>query len=130
MPAISNDDKKSLIWNLDTSGKSKGPYLVVQTGYVPGDQTMTEQQFVLRPDGFWADFNIYLSSPGLGLLNEVVFKSLADVLKLFSSLGPDPKIAPERCSAEALSRMIAANPQVRQGLLGLQKWVLEHRARS
>lgn len=130
MPAISNDEKKAQIWNLDTTGKGKGPFLVLQAGYVPGDQTLTELQFVLRPDGVWADFNIYLTSPKLKLLDQVVFKSLVDVLNLFSTMGTTPQIAPERISLETLSAWMVSNPQVQPGLPGLQKWILEHRGKA
>jgi hypothetical protein len=58
MRTITNNYRDAQILNLG-SGEEGGPYLVTQTGVAPSDPMPKTRMFVLRPDGYWVDFNAY-----------------------------------------------------------------------
>jgi hypothetical protein len=65
MRTITNDYKDAQILNLGSEGE-RGPYLVTQTGIAPSDPLLKTRMFVLRPDGYWVDFNAYASQGEAG----------------------------------------------------------------
>src|SRR5262249_2580332 len=58
MRVITNDYRDAQVMNLG-SESSPGPYLVTHNGVSPNDPRPKTRFFVLRPDGYWVDFNAY-----------------------------------------------------------------------
>jgi len=75
MRTITNDYKDAQILNLGSEGE-RGPYLVTQTGIAPSDPLLKTRMFVLRPDGYWVDFNAYASQGTPEAMDEIVFPSM------------------------------------------------------
>src|SRR4029077_15791509 len=74
------------------SDKKRGPFLVIQIGSVPKDETGRERMFVLRPDGKWVDFNCYASKGSPEAMDEIVFPDMTKVMETFSTLMGRPQI--------------------------------------
>jgi hypothetical protein len=82
MRTITNDYKDAQILNLG-SGAERGPYLVTQTGVAPSDPLLKTRMFVLRPDGYWVDFNAYASQGKPEVIDEIVFPSITKIMETF-----------------------------------------------
>ena len=74
MRTLTNDYRDAHVLNLGSSGEG-GPYLVTQTGVAPGDPLPKTRMFVLRPDGYWVDFNAYACQGKPEAIDEIVFPS-------------------------------------------------------
>ena len=66
MRTITNDYHDAQVFDLGSRGArgpylEDGPYLVTQIGVSPRDPLSKTSMFVLRPDGYWVDFNSYAS---------------------------------------------------------------------
>jgi hypothetical protein len=91
MHTITNDYKDAQILNLGFEGEH-GPYLVTQTGVAPSDPLPKTRMFVLRPDGYWVDFNAYASQGKPEAMDEVVFPSTIKVIETFGRLFGRPRV--------------------------------------
>ena len=74
------------LFNLGWHEDGKGPYLVRQLGYLPGDAAMEVKPFVLMPDGTW------LLSYHLACLPEQeqekrLFQSMTEVVEVLERIG-------------------------------------------
>ena len=88
MRTITNDYREAQVLNLGSSG-ARGPYLITQTGVAPRADLPRTKMFILRPDGQWVDFNAYACQGKPEVMDELVFATMADVMKLFGRLtGP------------------------------------------
>lgn len=85
MRTITNDYRDAQILNLG-SGTERGPYLVIQTGVAPNDSMPKTRMFVLRPDGYWVDFNAYASQGKPEAMDEIVFSTTTQVMETFGKL--------------------------------------------
>jgi len=111
METLSNDYRDVELLDLGSEQeRQRGPFLVVQAGYTPGDEDVYESLFVLRPDGCWVDVNVYLSSGKPELLDEAVFTSAQQVMELLDNLPPEPKVAELPVSEEGLRAWLEAHP--------------------
>ena len=75
------------------SGSERGPYLVTQTGVAPRDAMPKTRMFVLRPDGFWVDFNAYTSQGKPEAMDEIVFSTTTQVMETFGKLFGAPRVS-------------------------------------
>ena len=66
-------------------------YLVTQTGIAPSDPLLKTRMFVLRPDGYWVDFNAYASQGKPEAMDEIVFPSTVKVMETFGKLFGQPR---------------------------------------
>ena len=91
MRKITNDYRDSQILNLGSGGE-RGPYLVTQTGVAPSDPMPKTRMFVLRPDGYWVDFNAYACQGKPENMDEIVFSTTAQIMETFGKLFGRPQI--------------------------------------
>ena len=91
MRTITNDYHDAHILNLG-SGTERGPYLVTQTGVSPKDAIPKTRMFVLRPDGYWVDFNAYASQGKPEALDEIVFSTTTQIMEMFGKLLGQPRV--------------------------------------
>ena len=91
MRTITNDYHDAQILNLG-AGSERGPYLVTQTGVAPRDAIPKTRMFVLRPDGFWVDFNAYASQGKPEAMDEIVFSTTTQVMASFGKLFGRPHV--------------------------------------
>jgi hypothetical protein len=77
--------------NLGSEGE-RGPYLVTQTGVAPSDALLKTRMFVLRPDGYWVDFNAYASQGKPEAVDEIVFSSMTKIMETFGKLFGQPRV--------------------------------------
>src|SRR6202040_1495560 len=91
MRTITNDYRDAQILNL-SSGSERGPYLVTQTGVSPRDPMPKTRMFVLRPDGYWVDFNAYASQGKPQALDGIVFSTTTQVVETFGKLFGMPRV--------------------------------------
>lgn len=91
MGTITNDYKDAQILNLGSEGE-RGPYLVTQTGVAPSDPLPKTRMFVLRPDGYWVDFNAYASQGKPEAIDEIVFPSMTKIMETFGKLFGRPRV--------------------------------------
>ena len=91
MRTITNDYRDAQILNLG-AGSERGPYLVTQTGVAPRDSLPKTLMFVLRPDGFWVDFNAYTSQGKPEAMDEIVFSTTTEVMETFGKLMGRPQV--------------------------------------
>ena len=127
MRTITNDYRDSQILDLG-SGSEKGPYLVTQTGVSPNDTVPKTHLFVLRPDGKWVDFNAYASQGKPEMMDELVFRSMPEVMTAFGKLLGKPRVVDLPVDKEGLQawldRQAGGNP-----LEGARAWAVEFRKR-
>ena len=86
MRTITNDYKDAQILNLASQGE-RGPYLITQTGIAPSDPLLKTRMFVLRPDGYWVDFNAYASQGKPEAMDEIVFPSMTKIMETVDPVG-------------------------------------------
>ncbi len=91
MRTITNDYRDAQILNLG-AGSERGPYLVTQTGVAPRESLPKTRMFVLRPDGFWVDFNAYASQGKPEAMDEIVFSTTTQVMEKFGKLFGAPRV--------------------------------------
>ena len=91
MRTITNDYRDAQILDLG-SGYAKGPFLVTQTGVGPNDPVPKTHMFVLRPDGQWVDFNAYACQGKPEAMDELVFRSMPEVMTAFGKLFGKPRV--------------------------------------
>ena len=127
MRTITNDYRDSQILDLG-SGVEKGPYLVTQTGVSPNDAVPKTHMFVLRPDGKWVDFNAYACQGKPEAMDELIFRSMPEVMTAFGKLAGKPRVVDLPVDKEGLQawldRQAGGNP-----LEAARAWAMEYRKR-
>src|SRR5204862_6902239 len=91
MRTITNEHHDSQILDF-RSGYETVPFLVTQMGVAPNDPVPKTKMFVLRPDGRWVDFNAYACKGKPEAMDEIVFPTMAEVMKTFSTLSGRPQV--------------------------------------
>jgi hypothetical protein len=91
MRTITNNYRDAQILNLGSGGEG-GPYLVTQTGVAPSDPMPKTRMFVLRPDGYWVDFNAYACQGKPEAIDELVFPNVTKVMEVFGKLFGRPRV--------------------------------------
>ena len=105
MRTITNDYHDAQILNLG-AGTERGPYLVTQTGVAPRAALPKTRMFVLRPDGFWVDFNAYASQGKPEAMDEIVFSTTTQVMETFGKLFGAPRVLDLPVNEEGLKAWI------------------------
>ena len=91
MRTITNDYRDAEILDLGT-GFETGPFLVTQTGVGPNDPVPKTKMFVLRPDGQWVDFSAYAGKGKPEAMDELVFRTMSEVMAVFRKLVRRPRV--------------------------------------
>lgn len=117
------------VFDTDPSA-ARGPFVVVQEGCAPGDDTATEKIFVLKHDGAWADVTYYLAGGGKGHIGEIVFSTMGEVMERLGNMAHKVKVSPERASEEEIAFWKAEHPNVSADLEGLKRWAWEFRRKA
>jgi hypothetical protein len=126
MHTITNHYKDAQILNLG-SEDDRGPYLVTQTGVGPSDALLKTRMFVLRPDGYWVDFNAYASQGEPEAMDEIVFPSTIKVVETFGRLLGRPRVLDLPIGEAGLNAWIerySSNP-----LQAVRAWVTHYQKR-
>jgi hypothetical protein len=126
MHTIANDYKDAQILNLGSQGE-RGPYLVTQTGVAPSDPLLKTRMFVLRPDGYWVDFNAYASQRKPEAMDEIVFPSTIKVIETFGRLFGRPRVLDLPIDEAGLKDWIERNSS--NPLQAVRAWVAQYQKR-
>ena len=105
MRTITNDYHDAQILNLG-AGSERGPYLVTQTGVAPRDARAKTRMFVIRPDGYWVDFNAYACQGKPEAMDEIVFSTTTQVMETFGKLFGAPRVFDLPVNEEGLKAWI------------------------
>jgi hypothetical protein len=105
MPTITNNYRDTQILNLGSGGE-RGPYLVTQTGVSPRDPMPKTRMFVLRPDGYWVDFNAYASQGNPEAMDQIVFSTTTQIMETFGKLFGPPRVLDLPVNEEGLKAWI------------------------
>jgi hypothetical protein len=105
MRTITNNYRDAQILNLGSGGEG-GPYMVTQTGVAPSDPMPKTRMFVLRPDGYWVDFNAYACQGKPEAMDELVFPNVAKVMEAFGKLFGRPRVKDLPIDEEGLKAWI------------------------
>ncbi len=128
MRAITNDYRDAKILDLG-SGYEKGPFMVTQTGVAPNDPVPRTHMFVLRPDGQWADFNAYACQGKPEAMDELVFRTMGEVMEAFGKLIGRPRVVELPVDKDGLKKWLdrheGGNP-----FHAAQLWAVEYRKRQ
>lgn len=128
MRAITNDYRDAKILDLG-SGYEKGPFLVTQTGVAPNEPVPRTHMFVLRPDGQWADFNAYACQGKPEAMDELVFRTMGEVMEAFGKLIGRPRVVEMPVDKDGLKKWLdgheGGNP-----FHAAQLWAVEYRKRQ
>ena len=128
MRTITNNHKDAQILNLG-SGSERGPYLVTQTGVSPKDAIPKTRMFVLRPDGFWVDFNVYASQGKPEAMDEIVFSNTTQITETFGKLFGAPRVLDLPVNEEGLKAWIERHEQGNP-LEAARAWAKEYKVRQ
>ena len=126
MRAITNDYKDTQILNLGSEGE-RGPYLVTQTGVAPSDALLKTRMFVLRPDGYWVDFNAYACQGKPEALDEIVFSNMTKIMETFGKLFGQPRVLSLPINEKELKAWIERHSS--DPLQAARAWVEQYKAR-
>jgi hypothetical protein len=124
--AITNDYKDTQILNLGSEGE-RGPYLVTQTGVAPSDALLKTRMFVLRPDGYWVDFNAYACQGKPEAVDEIVFSSMTKIMETFGKLFGQPRVLSLPINEKELKAWIERHSS--DPLQAARAWVEQYKAR-
>jgi hypothetical protein len=127
MRTITNDYRDAQILNLGSVGE-RGPYLVTQTGVAPRDSLPKTRMFVLRPDGYWVDFNAYACQGKPEALDEIVFTTTTKVMETFSKLFGPPRVLDLPINEEGLKAWIERHEHG-DPLAAARAWAREYKIR-
>ncbi len=127
MRNITNDYHDAQILNLGTTTRP-GPYLVTQTGVAPRDQIPKTRLFILRPDGFWADFNAYACQGKPEAMDDIVFRTIPKVMETFAALSARPQVADLPVNEEGLKAWIERQ-EGKDPLESAREWASKYRER-
>jgi len=124
--AITNDYKDTQILNLGSEGE-RGPYLVTQTGVASSDALLKTRMFVLRPDGYWVDFNAYACQGKPEAVDEIVFSSMTKIMETFGKLFGQPRVLSLPINEKELKAWIERHSS--DPLQAARAWVEQYKAR-
>jgi hypothetical protein len=124
--AITNDYKDTQILNLGSEGE-RGPYLVTQTGVAPSDALLKTRMFVLRPDGYWVDFNAYACQGKPEAVDEIVFSSMTKIMETFGKLFGQPRVLSLPINEKELKAWIERHSS--DPLQAARAWVEQYKVR-
>ena len=127
MRTITNDYHDAQILNLGSSSE-RGPYLVTQSGVAPRDPIPKTRMFVLRPDGFWVDFNAYASKGQPEAMDEIVFSTTTQIMETFGKLFGAPRVLDLPIDEERLKAWIARQEDG-DPLEAARAWAKEYKVR-
>ena len=127
MRTLTNDYRDAKILNLGSSGE-RGPYLVTQTGVAPSAQMPRSHMFVLRPDGYWVDFNAYACQGKPEAMDEIVFSSMTEVMETFGKLMGRPRVLDLPIDEAGLKAWIARQ-ESSDPLQAARAWASQYKAR-
>jgi len=127
MRTLTNDYRDAKILNLGSSGE-RGPYLVTQTGVAPSAQMPRSHLFVLRPDGYWVDFNAYACQGKPEAMDEIVFPTMAKVMETFAKLIGRPRVLDLPIDEAGLKAWIARQ-ESGDTLQAARAWASQYKAR-
>src|SRR6478672_11373669 len=127
MRTITNDYHDAQILNLG-AGSERGPYLVAQTGVSPRDPMPKTRMFVLRPDGYWVDFNAYASQCKPEAMDEIVFSTTTQVLETFEKLFGTPRVLDLPVNEDGLKAWIERQEHG-DPLEAAREWAKEYKIR-
>jgi hypothetical protein len=127
MRTITNDYRDAKVLDLGGEGE-RAPFLVIQVGIAPGDELNRERLFVLRPDGQWVDFNCYVSKGDQQALDEIVFPTLPEILKVFGNLTGKPKVLSLPVDEAGLKAWVARQ-KTNDPVLAAQQWAAQYKSR-
>ncbi len=127
LKTITNDYRDARVMNLGSGGE-RGPYLVTQTGIAPRAESPRSHMFVLRPDGRWVDFNVYVCQGKPEVMDEIVFPTMAQVMTTFGRLTGPPQVLDlpiDKAGLEAwIARQANSNP-----LEAARAWAQQYKER-
>ena len=126
MRTITNDYKDAQILNLGSEGE-RGPYFVSQTGVAPSDPLLKTRMFVLRPDGYWVDFNAYACQGKPEAIDEIVFPSLTRVMETFGKLFGRPRVLDLPIDEVGLNAWIERHSN--DPLQAVRGWIAQYKVR-
>ena len=126
MRTITNDYKDAQILNLVSEGE-RGPYFVSQTGVAPSDPLLKTRMFVLRPDGYWVDFNAYACQGKPEAIDEIVFPSLTRVMETFGKLFGRPRVLDLPIDEVGLNAWIERHSN--DPLQAVRGWIAQYKVR-
>ena len=128
MRTITNDYRDAEILDLGT-GFETGPFLVTQTGVGPNDPVPKTKMFVLRPDGQWVDFSAYAGKGKPEAMDELVFRTMSEVMAVFRKLVRRPRVLELPIDKDGLKAWLerheGGNP-----LQAAHLWAVEDRKRQ
>jgi hypothetical protein len=127
MRTITNDYRDAKILNLGSGGK-RGPFLVTQTGVAPAAPLPASHLFVLRPDGYWVDFNAYACQGKPEAMDEIAFSSMTEVIETFGKLIGRPRVLELPIDETGLKAWIERQ-QSGDPVEAARTWALQYEAR-
>ncbi|MEK7952422.1 hypothetical protein [Luteolibacter soli] len=65
---------------------SRGPYVIMQHGYEPGDATMTGADYILGRSGAWLGTHWFIRMPVPERRKEFLFSTVAEVMEMMENL--------------------------------------------
>ena len=65
---------------------TRGPYVIMQHGYEPGDATMTGADYILGRSGSWLGTHWFIRLPVPERRKEFLFGTVAEVMELMENL--------------------------------------------
>ncbi|MCW1924726.1 hypothetical protein OKA05_19330 [Luteolibacter arcticus] len=65
---------------------TRGPYLIIQHGYQPGDPAMQAADYILGRSGAWLGTHWFIRLPVPERRKEFIFSTVAEVMALMESL--------------------------------------------
>lgn len=71
---------------------ARGPYLILQTGYEPGDVTMKATEYLLGRSGEWLALYWFLRMPLQDRRAEFVFGTVTEVMTVMEGLCGDVRV--------------------------------------
>jgi hypothetical protein len=118
MRTITNDCRDAQILNLGSEGE-RGPYLVTPL--------LKTRMFVLRPDGYWVDFNAYASQGKPEAMDEIVFPSMTKIMEAFGKLFGRPRVLDLPIDEKGLTAWIERHSS--DPLQAAHVWVEQYKVR-
>jgi hypothetical protein len=83
--------------------------------------------FVLRPDGYWVDFNAYASQGKPEVIDEIVFPSITKIMETFGELFGRPRVLDLPIDGKGLTAWIERHSS--DPLQAARAWVEEYKVR-
>ncbi len=92
MRTITNNYSDFEIIDLDPTKGSQGPFIVLQSGLKPNSEDINIRTYILRQNGNWIDVCYYLTHKNPDALDEAVFDSLEQIIKLLDTSTLVPQV--------------------------------------